>query len=433
MATYAGDSIHAPAQTPITSLTVTPLRLQAIPSPAVMLYGAPLPPLTGSLVGLLPQDASRVTASFTTPATPSSPVGSYPISVTLTRAAAPNYALVESPVNLVISQAPTATVLADNTVTGSAVASFLVQVNSATTHTPSGHVILLDNGSSLATAVLNTSGSATFSQLTLPTGSHTLSATYLGDGNFSPSTSFPLAEVIAPAPVPPASDFTIAASGASSQTLVGGSSVAYTLSIKMIAGGPPSPINFVALWAASVRHRLLFRPTTFRLAPPLQPLSSSPSPPLPPQLSVIPHPKRSLPSAIALVFPLLGILLERRKASSPMRGNTFALTLLTLAVAVTLSGCGDRVSTSAAAGAAFAELQPHSNRNCDRQHRHSHRSHGHADAEDARQPIASLATAQVRSIAPPGRSPPPQRTPAPSGFPARDLPPAPGPTLLRRS
>jgi hypothetical protein len=63
------------------TLTVTPYELVVTADSASRTYGALNPPFTGNIVGL--QDGDNITASYTTPATTSSPVGAYAIVPTL--------------------------------------------------------------------------------------------------------------------------------------------------------------------------------------------------------------------------------------------------------------------------------------------------------------------------------------------------------------
>ncbi len=83
MATYPGDATHPAARTSASPLTISPLTLRSTPASAAMIYGSATPALTGSIDGLLPQDAAQVAASFTTTAVPLSPAGTYPISTAL--------------------------------------------------------------------------------------------------------------------------------------------------------------------------------------------------------------------------------------------------------------------------------------------------------------------------------------------------------------
>ncbi len=98
IATYAGDLTHSSAQSSALAITIAPQQLTATITPARLLYGQSVPTLTATLTGLLPQDASNLSATFTTSATTLSPAGTYPITATLTGPAAGNYTLTASPV-----------------------------------------------------------------------------------------------------------------------------------------------------------------------------------------------------------------------------------------------------------------------------------------------------------------------------------------------
>ena len=63
------------------TLTITPAALVVSPDNLSRSYGAPNPPLTGTVAGL--QNGDNITASFSTTAGTGSPAGSYPISFTL--------------------------------------------------------------------------------------------------------------------------------------------------------------------------------------------------------------------------------------------------------------------------------------------------------------------------------------------------------------
>lgn len=238
-ATYAGDATHPAAHTSTISLTITQLTLRATPTSATMVYGSTAPALTGALEGLLPQDTARVAASFTTTAVPLSPAGVYPISAALTGYGAANYLLQSAVAGLVITQANSVTLLRNDSTDGSFTGTIRAQVNSATSGMPSGVVTLLDSGVVLGTANLSAVGSATFSAVPLTAGNHTLNALYSGEQNFLPSSSPPLAETISN--LPPA-DFALTAAEPSSQTLLAGSSVSYTLSVQMTGADLSSPI-----------------------------------------------------------------------------------------------------------------------------------------------------------------------------------------------
>ncbi len=78
---------------------------------------------------------------------------------------------------------------------------------------PTGTVTFLDGTSSLGTATLNSSGTATFTTASLSAGSHSLTASYAGDGGSAASTSPALAETVNPAAVQSTGGFSIAVAG----------------------------------------------------------------------------------------------------------------------------------------------------------------------------------------------------------------------------
>jgi sugar lactone lactonase YvrE len=90
-ATYSGDQTHPSAQSPQLVLTITPLQLTATIAPISLLYGQPIPNLSGTITGVLPQDAANLTATFTTTATVGSPAGTYAITPVLKGSAAGDY------------------------------------------------------------------------------------------------------------------------------------------------------------------------------------------------------------------------------------------------------------------------------------------------------------------------------------------------------
>lgn len=96
------------------TLTVTQLAITATATSVTVAYGQAIPAISGSLTGVLTQDAGSVTAVFSTTATASSPIGSYPISVTLAGVAAPDYTVTLTGTPTVTIQKATVTVSANS-------------------------------------------------------------------------------------------------------------------------------------------------------------------------------------------------------------------------------------------------------------------------------------------------------------------------------
>jgi sugar lactone lactonase YvrE len=242
-ATYAGDGLH-PSATATTSITISPAPVTATSVGATLEYGAPFPTLTGTLAGVLPQDQGNITAVFAATAPPLAPVGSYPISATLTGPASANYTLTSSADSGTLTIVPAAT-MATLTPPSAAYATLPLQltarVASTTSGTPTGSVQFLDAGNVIATAPL-VNGSASAIELNPSSGSHTLSVAYSGDTNFHASTSANVTQAVNTMP-----DFTVGVAGSSQQTVIAGSSATFNLTI----GSQAAPFTGAVTLSAS--------------------------------------------------------------------------------------------------------------------------------------------------------------------------------------
>ncbi|MGD0446333.1 MAG: Ig-like domain repeat protein, partial [Edaphobacter sp.] len=244
-ATFIGDQTHSAAQSPTFALTITPQQLTATIAPATILYGQPVPAITGTLAGILPQDTSNLFATFITSATTLSPAGAYPITATLSGPAAGNYAIANPAATLTINPAPALITLSNliDTATAGSSLTLTAQVASTTSGTPTGSITLLDSGNPLFTSQLSSTGAAVFTIPSITPGAHSFTAFYSGSGNFTSGTSAPqLITVSGPATNP---DFTLTSTGITSQTVVSGSSANYTFSVQMQAA-LSSPVTLAA-------------------------------------------------------------------------------------------------------------------------------------------------------------------------------------------
>ena len=339
VATYAGDGTHAAAESSTAPVTVSPLALTATPATPAMVYGAAVPALSGSLIGVLAQDAGRVVAAFSTAATSTTPAGTYPIAVTLTGVAAGNYVLQPVSAKFVIAQANSSVSLA-NTTNGSGSLALAAKVMSATSGVPTGAVNLLDNGALVQQGTL-TAGVIAFSPLSLSAGTHVLSATYGGDPNFLPSASASMTETISAAP---AANFAIANTGAGSQLLVGGGSVSYNLSVST-SGSLSSPIALAVSGLPSF--------TTVSFSPSYVPPGGSGS------TAVVMTVMSGTTAASAgregrpgsgfvlgCALPWVLVMFGRGKARRPKLATAAAI----FAVSAGVWGCGDRVNSTTQPG-----------------------------------------------------------------------------------
>jgi sugar lactone lactonase YvrE len=238
-AAYAGDASHGAAQSSTLPVTVSPLVLTATATPASMLYGQAVPAVSGTLSGVLAQDAGKVTAVFSSGAGLLSPVGSYPITATLAGSGAANYAVTNVPASLTVAKAPTVTTLSPNAgapAVGVPV-TLTIETSSSTSGLPTGSVTVLDGSSMLGVVPISATGAASLTVGTLTQGTHSLSAVYLGDGNFLASTS-----AVSAITVGTASDFSLTVSGASAQSVAAGSAATFGFSVSMQGAAMASPI-----------------------------------------------------------------------------------------------------------------------------------------------------------------------------------------------
>jgi hypothetical protein len=111
-----------------------------------------------------------------------------------------------------------------------------VQATSTTSGVPTGKVTLLDGGTTLAVIPL-AGGGATFTTSGLAQGIHNLSAAYSGDADFLPSSS-----ATAELAVGAASDFTMTATGSTTQSIPAGSAATYSFSVGLAGAAMASPI-----------------------------------------------------------------------------------------------------------------------------------------------------------------------------------------------
>ena len=88
------------------TLTITPAPLSVVAANASMVYGDPLPAFTGTITGI--KNGDNITATYSTTATPASPVGTYPITPALVDPTSKlsNYTVTSTNGTLTITPAP---------------------------------------------------------------------------------------------------------------------------------------------------------------------------------------------------------------------------------------------------------------------------------------------------------------------------------------
>jgi len=106
---------------------------------------------------------------------------------------------------------------------------------------PTGPVSFYDGATLLGSGTLNTAGVASYSTNALAQGSHSISAVYVGDNNFTGSTASTVTLLDTAA-----SDFTFVASGSTSQTVTSGSAASYQSEITPVSGSFSAQVIFSA-------------------------------------------------------------------------------------------------------------------------------------------------------------------------------------------
>jgi hypothetical protein len=138
--------------------------------------------------------------------------------------------------DLVVSQSATTTTLtssANPSGVGNSVTFTATVAPTSGTGTPTGTVTFLDGTTTLGTGTLNGSGVATFGTSSLTAGSHSITARYQGDSNFTTSTSTALTQVVNPA--------TTTALTSSANPSVSGQNVTFTATVAPTSGtGTPT-------------------------------------------------------------------------------------------------------------------------------------------------------------------------------------------------
>jgi hypothetical protein len=332
LAAYTGDTANPAMQSQPLNFNITPRSLTAIPDPVTLLYGQPIPVLTGSLSGELPQDDDNLAATFTAPIAPLSPAAAYSITATLRGTAAQNYSLTTAAANVTIAPAPTLTTLtpsATSIVAGTPL-TLTARATSTTTGTPTGNMIFKDGA-----AILSTVGNpATFTTSSLAPGSHTITTLYSGDRNFIASASVPLLITVisAPSNTP---DFTLSSAGTASQTIPSGGTANFNFTLQIQGATLASPITLAAtglppLATASFNPAYLppgTMPDNFTLTVTT------------PQTTALGGNSGVPPFLALLLFPIAGLALR-------VRGCRSLVVCVTAAAMLALcSSCGSRVNT----------------------------------------------------------------------------------------
>jgi hypothetical protein len=320
------------------SINVKQAPLTVTAADAAMIYGAAVPSLTGSLTGVVNNDG--ISASYSTTAITTSPVGEYSITSSLDdpNSKLPNYSVTTTDGKLTIGKAGTtssvsasaASVMLQRNIT------FTAHVVAATSGTPTGSVNFNDGATSLGSATLDGSGNASLSLSTLAAGSHSITLAYAGDGNFTSSTSPAITEMV--------QDFQLASgSGVLSASVTRGQAASYSLPVAPTYGSYfPSDIT-LTLAGLPAGATYTIAPSTITSGSGAQTVT------IQVQTSTMTALKRTTPFGMtffAITLLPIGLIGLRRSK----RGAVLAvLTLLALGMLLCGTGCGGNAAKPAPA------------------------------------------------------------------------------------
>jgi hypothetical protein len=320
------------------TLTVTGAALNVAANNATKIYGTVNPAFSGNITGGLNGDT--FTASYTTSATSASPAGQYAIVPSVTGANLADYSINATNGTLTIAQASSSLILswnASSITTGQPVVltANVADATAGSVGTPTGSVSFYDSTTLLGTAILsNGTASYTVSSLT-PGATHTLSASYAGDTNFTGSN------VSSPLTIVGVLDFSFTPPANLNLTGVPSGTVTTSFGITPMYGSYAGQVNF-SISGLPTGAIATFSPSS---------LAASTSTPQAITLTIqLPQPtaqkqdhgpwRPAAPLALGLLLAPFAAIRRLRK-SLPGRAAMLVLLLAaSLAGAATLTGCG---------------------------------------------------------------------------------------------
>ena len=240
---YAGDGFNPAAVSGVSSVMVTAASVVASADAATVAYGQGVGVLSGTWAGVLPQDETTVKVGFSSVAGVLSEPGVYPIAAAMTGAGSGNYV-----VSMAAGSGELTVVQATTTVSLSAAAGYAglpmtmtARVTPQFAGVPTGTVSFADGGTVVATGTVS-DGVAAGVYLAPGAGTHSLTATYSGDVDFAGAASSSAVTSVGAMP-----DFSLAVSGAGSQTVPVGNVAAYAMTL----GASPGPFSGAVSFSAS--------------------------------------------------------------------------------------------------------------------------------------------------------------------------------------
>ncbi len=238
-ASFAADSYFTSSIATFTQ-TVRPAVLTVTAANATRPYGAANPAFTGTVSGAVNGDTFTVTG--TTTATVVSAPGGYPIVPSATGTNLSDYTVTAVNGTLTVTQATPTIALsasASQAYTSTPVTFTANLAASGSGAVPTGTVSFYDGTTLLGSGSLS-SGAASYTTSSLSAGTHSITASYGGDRNYTSGTSSAFNEVIVSG-----SGFALSSSGSSSATVSPGGKATYSLVVNPPANATfPDAINF---------------------------------------------------------------------------------------------------------------------------------------------------------------------------------------------
>ncbi len=331
-AVYSGDSNFNGATSAVFDQMVNKTTLQVTANDAHRVFGQPNPTFTTTITGFVGGDTQSVVTgapSVTTTATSTSPVGVYPIVATQGTLAAANYIFAFLNGNLTITAAtpgsggtPPVTVTPVNPTPSGSPVTLTVTVPTGAT----GTVSFYDGTTLLGTAPV-TGNTASLTVSTLGVGTHTITAVYSGDANFTTVTTT-LSLMIVAAP-----DFTVASS-TGRQLIPPGASANFTIAVSSMNAPFTNPVT---MSATNLPPGATYTFTPAAVTPGAAGANSTFTVSVPPQSNMASRSRRLGPVAFALL--LLPFAWLKRHRRNPQRLLLWILVALVSFGAV--SGCGE--------------------------------------------------------------------------------------------
>jgi hypothetical protein len=259
-ASYSGDSTNAGSTSAVLTLqgsnSAMATKLDWSPGASTGVFGRAIPTaalnaqveksVPGSIAYTAQQTAGAampISSGVSLPA-----AGAYTLTATFTPTNSNDYAPSTATATFSVSKANVSEVLTSSSSQADAGATLTLTdtAASSTSGTPTGMVNFFSGTTSLGSAALNASGVANLSIATLPAGTYSITASYLGDGNFNTNTSTPVSVTIGAPSITLAINspaLTISAGATGSETLTVTPLYGYTGSVSLSCGNLPPGLS----------------------------------------------------------------------------------------------------------------------------------------------------------------------------------------------